>query len=102
MEVCYDTEIEPTLVSLSGEDLVNQTANRSNEARLDLRARGFWESAQQAFFDLRVFDPNACKHLNKSLQHSHFINDEKKRAYNERVLGAFTPLVFSIYRSMGR
>ena len=31
---------------------------------------------------------------------------EKKRAYNERVLqiehGMFTPLVFSIYRSMGR
>ena len=106
-EVCYDTEIEPRLAPLSGEDLSNRTANRSNEARLDVRARGFWERGQQAFFDLRVFDPNACRYLNKSLQHFHAINEnEKKRAYNERVLqvdhGTFTPLVFSIYGSMGR
>ena len=60
-EVCYDTEIEPRIVPLSGEDLSNRTANRSNEARLDVRARGFWERGKQAFFDLRVFDPNACR-----------------------------------------
>ena len=45
-EVCCDTENEPTLVPLSGEDLSNRTANRSNKARLDLRARGFWERRQ--------------------------------------------------------
>ena len=106
-EVCYDTEIERRPVPLSGEDLSNRTANRSNEARLDVRARGFWERGQQAFFDLRVFYPNACRSLNKSLQHCHTINEnEKKRAYNERVLqvdhDTFTPLVFSIYGSMGR
>ena len=60
LEVCYDTEIEPTLVQLSGEDLSNRTVNRSNEARRDVRARDFWKSGQQAFFDLRVFDPNIC------------------------------------------
>ena len=106
-EVCSETEIEPTLVPLSGEDLSNRTANRSNEARLDVRARGFWERGQQAFFDLRVFDSNACRYLNISLQHCHVINEnEQKRAYNERVLQVdhdkFTPLVFSIYGSMGR
>ena len=99
--------IEPRLVPLSGEGLSNQTANRSNEARLDVRARGFWERGQQAFFDLRVFDLNTCRYLNKSLQHCHAINEnEKKRAYNERTLqvdhGTFTPLVFPIYGSMGR
>ena len=82
-------------------------SNRSNEARLDVRARGFWERGQQAFFDLRVFDPNTCRYLNKSLQHSHLINEnEKKGTYNERVLqadhGTFTSLVFSIYGGMGR
>ena len=41
-EVYCDTEIEPTLVLLSG-DLSNRTTNRSNEARLDVQARGFWE-----------------------------------------------------------
>ena len=44
--LCYDTEIEPTLVPLSGEDLSNRTANRSNEARLDVRIRGFGERGQ--------------------------------------------------------
>ena len=42
-EVFYGTDIEPKLVTLSGEDLSNRTANRSNETRLDVRARGFWE-----------------------------------------------------------
>ena len=59
-EVYCDTEIEPTIVLLSGEDLSNRTTNRSSEAILDVQARGFWERGQQAFFDLRVFDPNTC------------------------------------------
>ena len=64
-QVCYDIEIEPTLVPLSGEDLSNRTANRSNEARLDVRAGGFWKKGQQAFFDLRVSEPTPCRYLNK-------------------------------------
>ena len=40
-EVCYDTKIEPIFVSLSGEDLSNRTANRSNEVRLDVQASAF-------------------------------------------------------------
>ena len=39
--VCCDTEIAPKLVPVSGEDLNNRTANRSYEAKLDVRARGF-------------------------------------------------------------
>ena len=75
--------------------------------RLDVRAHDFWERGQQVFFDLRVFDPNACRYLNKLLQRCHVINEnEEKRAYNERVLqidhGTFIPLFFSIYGSMGR
>ena len=50
-EVCCYTEIEPKLAPLSGEDLSHRTANRSNEARLDVRTRGVWERGRQAFFD---------------------------------------------------
>ena len=101
MEVCYDSEIEPAIVLLSGEDISNQTTIRFNEARRDVRAHGFWERGQQAFFYLRLFDPNAYRYLNKSLQHCHVINEnEKERAYNERVLqidhGTLTPLVLSL------
>ena len=106
-EVCKDIEIEPTLLPLSGEELHGRTINWSNEARRDIRARWFWERGQQAFFDIRVFDPNACSYLKKSLKQCHAMNEhEKKRSYNERVLqvdhGTFTPLAFSIYVSVGR
>ena len=40
-EICKDTEIAPKLLPLSGEELYGRTTNRSNEARLDIRARGF-------------------------------------------------------------
>ena len=56
----------------------NRTAYRSNEARLDVRARNFWERGQQVFFDLRVFDPNSCRYLHKSVQHCHTINENEK------------------------
>ena len=107
LDVCKDTEVEPKLLPLSGEEFHGRTTNRSNEARLDMRARGFWERSQQAYFDIRVFNPNTCRYLNKSLQQCHAMNElEKKRSYNEQVLqvehGTFTPLVFSIYDSMGR
>ena len=103
-EVCKDVEIEPKLTPLTGEVLGSRTANTTNEARLDIRAHVVWERGQQAFLDLRVFNSNACRYLNKSC---HVMNEEeKKRAYNERVLqiehGTFTPLIFSIYGSMGR
>ena len=106
-EVCKDTEIEPKLLPLSAEELHGRTTNQLNEAKLDIRAQGFWNRDQQAFFDIRVFDPNACRYLNKSLQQCHAMNEhEKKRLYNEWMLqvdhGTFTPLVFSIYGSMGR
>ena len=42
-EVCTDTEIEPKLTPLSGEKLQGRTSNNSNEARVDIRTRGFWE-----------------------------------------------------------
>ena len=47
-----------------------------------------------------MFNPNTCRYLNKSLQYCQVVNkNEKKSAYNERVLhidhGTFTPLVFS-------
>ena len=98
-EVCKDTEIEPKLTPLSGEEQQGRMSSNSNEAKIDIRTRGFWERGQQAFFDLRVFNPNACRYRHKSQQQCHVMNkQEKKRAYSERILqinhGTFTPLVF--------
>ena len=40
LEICKDAEIEPKLLSPSGEELCGRTTNRSNEARIDTTARG--------------------------------------------------------------
>ena len=59
-DVCPCVGIEPELQPLSGETLALRTANRQDEARVDIRAQGFWgERKQDAFFDVRVFNPHA-------------------------------------------
>ena len=90
---------------VTGENFSNRTANTRTESRLDIRLRGFWVRGQQAFFDIRVFDPNAKRYLNSALPQCYAQNEkEKKTQYNERVLqieqGSFTPLLFSIYGGM--
>ena len=105
-EVCHDVEIEPQLLPLTGENLPSNN-NTSEEARLDVSARGFWQRGQRAFFDVRVFNPYAQRHLNQTLENSFLSNErEKKKAYNKRVIdvehGCFTPLVFTPYGACGR
>ena len=106
-EVCKDVTSEPLLLPLTGEEFERKSTKTANESRLDIKARGFWLKGQNAFFDIRVFDPNALRYFNINLQKSYSRNEmEKKRHYNDRVLevenGSFTPLVFSIYGGMGR
>ena len=64
-----------------------------------------WSKNQKAFFDVRVFDPNARRFQTQALSQTYLTNErEKKRCYNERVLqvenGTFTPLVFSVHGGM--
>ena len=82
-------------------------SSNSNEARVDIRNRDFWEQGQEAFFDLKVFHPNTCHYRNKSLQECHVMYaQEKRRAYNKKILQVdhdkYTPLVFSINGNMAR
>ena len=106
-EICKDVEVEPPLINLTGETYEHKTAKTGEECRPDIRARGFWINGQQAFFDVRVFDPTALRYINQNIQQCFVKNEnEKKRNYNNRIMnvdnGSFTPLVFSIHGSMGR
>ena len=47
-EVAYDVSIKPQLSPLSGE-ILPPSANRSDEARLDIAARGFWHFLMLGF-----------------------------------------------------
>ena len=105
-EVCKDVAVEPSLESLTGEKLKLASAISSDEARLDVSARGFWQRGQRAFFDVKVFNPNAQRHLGQTLAQCYISNEkDKKRSYCERVLevenGTFTPLIFNCFGGMG-
>lgn len=105
-EVCHDVSTEPTLLPLDGEHLRYRTANTTNEARVDVSARGFWTRGQRAFMDIRIFDPMASCHRQLSLEAAHQRNEQEKiRAYGERIQhvdqGSFTPLVFTTSGGMG-
>ena len=106
-EVCHDVEVEPELLSLTGEGYHHKAAKTGDECRPDIHARGFWINGQQAFFDVRVFDPSASMYANQTMQQCFAKNEkEKKRNYNERIInvdnGSFTPLFFSIHGGMAR
>ena len=66
-EVCKDVDIEPHLLPVTGETFDNRTANTSNEARVNIKSRGFWVRGQTANFNVKVFDPHANRHLQKAL-----------------------------------
>ena len=59
-KICNDVEVEPYLEPLTGEVLRYKSANRSDEARSDVRIRGFWSNNRKdAFFEFRIFYPFA-------------------------------------------
>ena len=90
---------ESTLQPLNGETFSYRTANTDAEARADIRARGFWSKGQDAYFDVRVFHPNASSYVSKPLSALFRTHEQaKKREYGQRIRdvehGVFTPLVF--------
>ena len=95
-KVCKPVEAEPHLLPVTNEELALRTANQADEARLDIKAHGFWQWGQTAFFDLRVTHVNSSSQRNKSTSNI-FKSHEmaKKREYLERVIevehGTFTP-----------
>ena len=105
-EVCHDVSVEHCLQPLTGEQFPAST-NKSDEARLDIRARGFWGTGrgrgqQDAFFDVRVFYPFASSYRNSRLPTLYRHHESQKRLhYGLRVRefeverGCFAPPVFT-------
>ena len=105
-EVLTANVIEPVLQTLTGETFNMRSTTRDDDARLDIYACGFWGRSEDAFFDVRVINPNApsFRHLEPSACYRR-AEKEKDRKYGERVRrvehGAFTPLVFSTTGGVG-
>ena len=98
-KVCRDVETEPFRHPLDNEVFNLQSTAIGREARLDMKAGGFWTTGVTAFFDVRV--THVTSRSNQG-EHTATIfkkqGNEKKRKYNQRVtdveMGTFTPLVF--------
>ena len=58
-EVCHNTCVKTVLQPLNGDSFQSRSANTQDEAR------GFQLRGQNAFFDVRVFSPNASSYHNK-------------------------------------
>ena len=65
-EVYKDVRVEPQLQPLSGERFSEKTANKSDQTRIDISARGFCLTGQVSFFDVRVFNPMQNDTLTKN------------------------------------
>ena len=81
--------------------------NTASEARLDISARGIWNTVDKTFFDVRVFHPGAESNKTTTIEAAFEKHEqEKKRTYNRRILeiekATFTPLVFSTTGGMGK
>ena len=99
-EICRDVRLEPTLIPTTERNFTLQTTNTTDDARLDVSARGFWIRGQRAFFDIRIFNPMAASNYTQELKAAHKKHEnEKIREYGERIReveqGTFTPLVFT-------
>ena len=56
-EVCHDVQIEPHLQTLIGEILHYKSAVHADDARIDIRAAGFWGCRHHcSFFDVLIFN----------------------------------------------
>ncbi len=109
-DMCKDTfndvEREPVLMPLTGEDIDERTANTADEARSDVRVRSFWTKYENAFFDFRVFYPNAKSYRSTKIEKLYRDAEKnKKKEYNERITksdhGSFTPMIMDSTGSMG-
>ena len=97
--VSHDVQVEPFLEEIT-EDALTRGTNQAPDARLNVRARGFWDRQGSAIFNVRVCQPNTESYKDLTIQQIYRkLEYEKKRLYANRVLevkqGTFSPLVFT-------
>ena len=104
--VCNDVQLEPQLQPIPAGVKFRKSVNDKEDARVDIRARGFWRNGQNSFFDVRVTNSDAESQKDKTIKsvlRTH--EQEKKRTYNARIMeidmGTFTPIVFTSKGVMG-
>jgi len=73
--------------------------NTADNARLDISARGLWNSCEKTFFDIRRTHRTSQSYSGKSLAKTYQQHEKEKAKCNQRVIDiekpSFKPLVFT-------
>ena len=105
-DVCKDVQEEPHLQPVTTETMDYKSANIEDGARPDIKARGFWQMGQTAFFDVRVTHVNADSQKQQTTESIFKTHEQsKKREYLQPVIdienGSFPPLIFGTNGGVG-
>ena len=65
-KVCQDVQTEPTLLPINENDC-KRKVNTADNARLDISARGLWNSCEKTLLDIRITHPTSQSYSWKSL-----------------------------------
>ena len=78
---------------------LSKKVNTADNARLNISARGLWNSCEKTFFDIRITHPTSQSYSGKSLADVYQQCEKEKDKYNQRVIdkekSSFNPLVFT-------
>jgi len=81
-DVCRDGQTEPTLLPVSGNDFERKVYTAGN-ARLDISARGLWNSCEKTFFDMRISHPTSQPYSDKVLAQIYQQHEKEKDKYSQ-------------------
>ena len=99
-EVCDDVEVEPCLQTLQGEIFANRTTTTDDDARLDIKYNGLFDSRlRRTLFDVKMLTPYA-KTCPRSIPDSYKYHESiKKLKYEQWIIevekATFCPLIVS-------
>ena len=79
-EVCHNVATEPCLQPITSETFPLASTNTRDDARLDVKARGFWSRARMHFLMLGYFIPSSYHSLSLTSAYKRH-EDAKKREY---------------------
>ena len=78
-EVCHDVKIEPALLPVANEHLLNERTNTQENSRLDVSGVGLWSPHEKTFLDIRVTHPNCPSYINKNIEQVYEAQEKEKK-----------------------
>ena len=89
-----DVQTKPTLLPINENDYQRKVKTADN-ARLDISARGLWNSCEKTFFDIRITHPTSQSYSGKSLAEVYQQHEKEKCGF-----GLNIPLSLSVPKSL--